>query len=110
MKFPVPGNFSVKDFDVPWDDNGADVVHYTFKWLEDNGYMRIATAELGRQSDILGVELTEKGLRVLHAKVDVLGISGKLGEFFRKACASGGETLIAESIKALLSLGSRIVL
>ncbi len=58
----------------------------------------------------MGVELTEKGLRVLHKKVKVLGFEGKVGALMSKASKAGGESLVSEAVKVLFALGSRIYL
>ena len=63
---------------------------------------------MGKWPNILDVELTEKGLRILHEKVDVLGFNGSLGTLMKKACKAGGEALVSEAVKLLFAFGSHI--
>ena len=106
--FPIPCTFNALDFCKSDDNNCERVVYHTFKWLSDNEYIRFAKVEMGKWPNILDVELTEKGLRILHEKVDVLGFNGSLGTLMKKACKAGGEALVSEAVKLLFAFGSHI--
>ena len=108
--FPLPCAFNALDFCNSDDNHCERVVYHTFKWLSDNGYIRFAKVEIGSWSNILGVELTEKGLRILHEKVEVLGFDGSLGTLMKKACKTGGEALVSEAVKQLVAISSHLYL
>ena len=108
--FPVACSFCAERFCEENNKLQFDVFYYTIKWLVDNGYLLSKQAELCQEGRVVGVELTEKGLRILHEKVDVLGIDGKLGSLMKKACKAGGEALASEAVKHLLAIGSQIYL